>query len=124
MHKTFIVAGAINGLLAVALGAFAAHALKTRLPESMLTVFQTSVHYHATHALALLFTGIIAQNLPDSKTLLRAGWAFQAGIVLFCGSLYLLALTGLSWLGAVTPFGGSAFLLGWGLLAWATWRGL
>lgn len=124
MKRTFITIGAINGLLAVALGAFAAHGLKTRLSEHMLTVFQTGVQYHATHALALILVGIIAQALPDSKSLHVAGWAVLAGIVLFSGSLYLLALTGVSWIGAITPFGGSAFLLGWGLLAWAAWREL
>jgi len=122
MNRLFITLGAINGLLAVALGAFAAHGLKARLDAPMLAVFQTGVHYHMTHALALVLIGIIAQALPTSKTLQRAGWALLTGIALFCGSLYLLAVSGLTWLGAITPLGGMAFLIGWGLLAWAAWR--
>jgi uncharacterized membrane protein YgdD (TMEM256/DUF423 family) len=124
MNRLFITLGAINGLLAVALGAFAAHGLKARLDAPMLAVFQTGVHYHTTHALALVLIGIIAQTLPTSRPLRRAGWALLTGIVLFCGSLYLMAITGLTWLGAITPLGGTAFLIGWGLLAWAAWHEL
>lgn len=124
MNRFFIIIGAINGLLAVALGAFAAHGLKAQLDAPMLAVFQTGVHYHSTHALALVLIGIIAQTLPTSKHLQRAGWALLIGIILFCGSLYLMAVSGLTWLGAITPLGGTAFLVGWGLLAWAAWRDL
>ena len=122
MNRLFITLGAINGLLAVALGAFAAHGLKARLDAPMLAVFQTGVTYQMTHALALVLIGIIAQTMPESNILRRAGWAMLIGIVLFSGSLYLLAVTGLTWLGAITPLGGTAFLIGWGLLAWSAAR--
>jgi len=124
MNRLFITLGAINGLLAVALGAFAAHGLKARLDAPMLAVFQTSVHYQMIHALALVLIGIIAQTLPTSRPLRRAGWALLTGIIVFCGSLYLMAVSGLTWLGAITPLGGTAFLIGWGLLAWAAWHEL
>ena len=119
--RHFIVIGAINGLLAVAFGAFAAHALKDLLSAGLLEVFQTGVEYQAMHALALLAVGLISQNGP-SRSLSLAGWAFATGILLFSGSLYLLALTDARWLGAVTPIGGTAFLFGWGALALHAWR--
>jgi uncharacterized membrane protein YgdD (TMEM256/DUF423 family) len=115
--RHFLLIGAINGFLAVAFGAFAAHALKTLLSTGLLEVFQTGVEYQAVHALALLAVGVLGQG-GRSKALNLAGWAFASGILLFSGSLYILALTDIRWLGAITPFGGSAFLLGWGALAW------
>lgn len=124
MHKPFIVIGAINGLLTVALGAFAAHALKPELSAAMLEVFRTGLRYHELHSLALLLTGVIARFIPASTALAAAGGSFLIGIILFPGSLYLLALTGTGWLGAITPIGGTAFLLGWALLAAAAWRNL
>jgi len=124
MNKRFISIGAINGLLAVAFGAFAAHGLKQALEPAMITVFQTAVQYHAMHAMALLAIGIIGLNLPRSAKLQTAGWLMLAGILLFSGSLYLLAISGSRWLGVITPFGGTAFLIGWGLLAWVAWREL
>jgi len=115
--RHFILLGAINGFLAVAFGAFAAHALKDLLSAGLLDAFQTGVEYQGMHALALLAVGLLGRDGPG-KVLNLAGWAFATGILLFSGSLYLLALTDIRWLGAVTPLGGTAFLLGWGALAW------
>ncbi|MCW9078286.1 MAG: DUF423 domain-containing protein [Gammaproteobacteria bacterium] len=115
--RHFIFLGAINGFLAVAFGAFAAHALKNLLSAGLLEVFQTGVEYQAMHALALLAVGLLGRD-GRSRALKLAGWAFATGILLFSGSLYILALTDIRWMGAVTPFGGTAFLLGWGALAW------
>jgi uncharacterized membrane protein YgdD (TMEM256/DUF423 family) len=99
----------------VAAGAFGAHALRARLGPSDLVTFETAVRYQMYHALALLLTGL----LTDREVRVGAsGWLFLAGIVLFSGSLYLLTLGGLRWMGAVTPLGGLAFILGWLLLAW------
>ncbi len=107
---------------AVALGAFGAHALKAELaPESMAT-YQTAVQYHFWHALGLLGIGTLLAQRPDSPMLRAAAWLLVAGILLFSGSLYALALTGVRGLGAVTPFGGVAFLGGWACLARAAWR--
>jgi len=108
--------------MAVALGAFGAHALKARLAPDMAAVWQTAVQYHAWHALALLATGILLTQDPARGLLGTAGWLFLAGIVLFSGSLYLLALTGMRGLGAVTPLGGVAWLAGWAVFAWAVFR--
>jgi len=119
--RHFIFLGAINGFLAVAFGAFAAHALKNLLSAGLLEVFQTGVEYQAMHALALLAVGHLGRG-GCSRALMLAGWAFATGILLFSGSLYILALTDIRWLGAITPFGGTAFLLGWGALAWHAGR--
>ena len=120
--RHFIVLGAINGFLAVAFGAFAAHALKNHLSAGLLEVFQTGVEYQGVHALALLAVGMLGRD-ERGRALNLAGWAFASGILLFSGSLYLLALTDIRMLGAVTPFGGTAFLIGWGALAWHAARG-
>lgn len=122
MHKRFLVSSALAAFLAVALGAFAAHGLRGRLDGHMMEVFQTGVRYHFFHALGLAFIALLAKQYPHSKTLHRAGWLMLAGIVVFSGSLYLLALSGAAWLGMVTPFGGLAFLAAWGLLAWFALR--
>jgi uncharacterized membrane protein YgdD (TMEM256/DUF423 family) len=113
--------GAINGALAVAAGAFAAHGLKARLSPDMLAVFDTGARYHLIHALALCAAALAAQHfsLRPAKT---AAVLFAAGIVLFSGSLYLLALTGTRGFGFVTPFGGVAFIAGWLALAWGGLR--
>jgi len=113
--KLFLAAGAAAALLAVTLGAFGAHALKNRIPPEMLAVWRTGVEYHVLHALGLLAVGLVAQHLPNSGLLRWSGWLMLAGIVLFSGSLYLLALSGPGWLGAVTPVGGLAFLAAWAL---------
>jgi uncharacterized membrane protein YgdD (TMEM256/DUF423 family) len=107
---------------AVALGAFGAHALRGQLDPQMTAVWQSAVQYHAWHALALLGVGSLLLHRPGTRGLALAAWLFVAGIVLFAGSLYVLALTGLRGLGAVTPFGGVAFLAGWAVLAWTAWR--
>jgi uncharacterized membrane protein YgdD (TMEM256/DUF423 family) len=121
MDRFFFAAGSISAFLAVALGAFAAHGLKARLSPDMLEVFEVGVRYHMYHSLGLLAVSFAMAERPQSSAG-TAGWFFLAGIIIFSGSLYLLSLTGLRWLGAVTPFGGIAFLIGWVLLAWAAWR--
>lgn len=107
--------------LAVGLGAFGAHALRQRLSPDMLAIFETGVRYHVYHALALLAVAWVADKNPASLAN-ASGWAFAVGIVVFSGSLYVLSITGVRWLGAVTPIGGAAFLVGWALLALAATR--
>jgi len=119
MHRTFLLIGALSGVVGVALGAFGAHGLRSRLSPEMLAVFETGVRYHMYHALAIIGVASIAERWQASRLVLASGWLFLAGIVLFSGSLYLLATTGVRTLGAITPLGGVAFLLGWGFLAWA-----
>jgi uncharacterized membrane protein YgdD (TMEM256/DUF423 family) len=116
MDKTFLLIGAAAGFLGVALGAFGAHGLRARLSPDMLAVFETGVRYHMYHALAIILVGLIAARL-DGWLIRGAGWCFSTGIVLFSGSLYALATSGVTMFGAVTPIGGLAFLLGWALLA-------
>jgi uncharacterized membrane protein YgdD (TMEM256/DUF423 family) len=122
MHKRFLLSAALAAFLAVALGAFAAHGLRGRLDEHLMDVFQTGVRYHFFHALGLALIAILAKQYPDSKKLCWAGWLMVAGMVVFSGSLYLLSLTGLTWLGMITPLGGLAFMAGWLLLAVFAWR--
>lgn len=117
MNTTFMLIGALAGFLGVGIGAFGAHGLRSRLSPEMLAVFETAVRYQMYHALALLLTAAAIGRLGDARWLVVAGWCFAAGIVLFSGSLYALALTGASVLGAVTPLGGVAFLIGWACLA-------
>ena len=116
--------GALSGFLAVAAGAFGAHSLRDRLSADMLSVFQTGVSYQMYHALALVGVGILLArfSIEGSTWLTAAGWLFLAGTILFSGSLYLLALSNTTWLGAVTPLGGVAFLLGWAAVAIGIWR--
>jgi len=104
------------GFSAVALGAFGAHGLKTRLSPELLDIFEVGVRYHFYHALALLALSLAPATLWDSRLTGGAAWAWVAGIAVFSGSLYLLALTDTRWLGAITPIGGVAFLAGWTLL--------
>jgi uncharacterized membrane protein YgdD (TMEM256/DUF423 family) len=113
--RLFLALGGINAALVVALGAFGAHGLKARLTPDMLAVYQTGVHYHLFHALGLLVVGLLAAQITDSAALRWSGWLMLAGIVLFCGSLYVLSVSGLRWLGVVTPFGGVAFVVAWAL---------
>jgi uncharacterized membrane protein YgdD (TMEM256/DUF423 family) len=115
MAKPFLLIGALAGFLGVALGAFGAHALRSRLSPEMMAAFESAVRYQMYHALAIIMVGLILGRL-DGWMFRAAGWAFTLGIVLFSGSLYLLALTGVTILGAVTPLGGLAFLVGWALL--------
>jgi uncharacterized membrane protein YgdD (TMEM256/DUF423 family) len=121
--KLFLVLGALAAMLAVILGAFGAHALRAKLAPELLAIYQTAVQYHFWHALGLLLIGVVAIHMPTSLALKWAGWMMLAGIVLFSGSLYVLALSGARWLGAITPLGGVAFILSWGLLAIAVGRG-
>ena len=116
MDRTFLLIGALAGFLAVTFGAFGAHALRERLSPEMLAVFETGVRYHMYHALALLLVSAMMPRL-GGWLVVTSGWLFTAGIVLFSGSLYLLALTGVTSLGAITPIGGLAFLAGWACLA-------
>jgi uncharacterized membrane protein YgdD (TMEM256/DUF423 family) len=120
--KLFLVLASLAGALAVMLGAFGAHALRAKLGPDLLAIWNTAVQYHFWHALALLAIGLAAIHLPQSVPLRWAGWLMLAGIAIFSGSLYALALTGLRGLGAVTPFGGVAFIAGWLAFAWAIVR--
>ena len=116
MDRTFLFVGAILGFVGVALGAFGAHGLRGRLSPEMLAIFETGIRYHMYHALALVATSTVMTRL-DGRAVTLAGWCFTAGIFIFSGSLYALALTGVTILGAITPIGGLAFLAGWILLA-------
>lgn len=110
--------GALMGFVGVGLGAFGAHGLRGRLSPDMLAVFETGVRYQMYHALALLVTAAVLSR-AEGRAMLVAGWSFTAGILIFSGSLYALALTGVTTLGAITPIGGVAFLVGWIALAYA-----
>ena len=122
MDRLFFSIGAGLAGLAVALGAFGAHALKARLDAAMLANFETGARYQMYHALALLAVAWAVNRWPASGLPAIAGWLFVAGVGLFSGSLYLMAFTGQRWLGAVTPLGGAAFLAGWLCLIIAAWR--
>jgi uncharacterized membrane protein YgdD (TMEM256/DUF423 family) len=111
--KLFLLLGSANAMLAVILGAFGAHALKARLDENLLKVFHTGVEYHFYHALGLILIGIIAMNIPINIWIKNSGWMMFAGIILFSGSLYLLSILNLRWLGMITPLGGLLFILAW-----------
>jgi uncharacterized membrane protein YgdD (TMEM256/DUF423 family) len=121
MDRVFTVCGALSAFVAVAAGAFGAHALRTRLGPELLAVFETAARYQMYHALALVAVAW-ATSRWASPQLRAAGWLFVAGTILFSGSLYLLALTGARGLGAVTPLGGLCFLAGWLLFAVSVWR--
>lgn len=116
-----LAAGAINGALAVMAGAFGAHALKARLTPELLATWNIAAEYHLTHALALVLIGVLAAAQPQ-LVLTGPGAAMLVGIVLFSGSLYVLSLTGIKVLGAITPFGGTALIVGWLWLAWLAIR--
>jgi uncharacterized membrane protein YgdD (TMEM256/DUF423 family) len=118
MDRLFVMLGAASGFVAVAAGAFGAHALRTRLAPDLLAVFETAARYQMYHALALLAVAWAAARWPGPLPQ-WAGWLFVVGTVLFSGSLYALALSGVRWLGAITPLGGAAFLAGWICLALA-----
>jgi len=122
MVRIFAGAGALAALVGVALGAFGAHALSTRVEPRDLATFEIGVRYQMYHALGLLAVSWAATEWPGGL-IHTAGWAFVVGILVFSGSLYLLVLTDTRWLGAVTPLGGVAFLVGWAALAWAVLRG-
>ncbi|HEU4955955.1 MAG TPA: DUF423 domain-containing protein [Gemmatimonadales bacterium] len=122
VDRFFAGLGAFSAFLAVAAGAFGAHALRARLSPDLLAVFETAARYQMYHALGLLAVAWMVTRWPGPWPV-RAGWLFVAGTVLFSGSLYALALTGVRWLGAITPLGGAAFLAGWLCLAWGASRG-
>jgi uncharacterized membrane protein YgdD (TMEM256/DUF423 family) len=120
--KTFIVIGALMAAAAVAAGAFGAHALAARLTPDRLATWETAARYQMYHALALVLVGALAARWPDAPLLNTAGWLFAAGILVFCGTVYGLALGGPRWLGAITPLGGLAFIGGWIVFAAAVAR--
>ena len=122
MERLFFLVGSISALIAVVLGAFGAHGLKGRLTTEMLNAFEVGVRYQMYHALALLAVAWALSRWPRAEISV-AGWLFVAGTIVFSGSLYLLSLTGVRWIGAITPIGGVAFLLGWLSLVWGVWRG-
>jgi uncharacterized membrane protein YgdD (TMEM256/DUF423 family) len=121
MLRGFLMLAAFFGFSGVALGAFAAHGLKSRLTPEYLAIFHTGVTYQLVHTLALLGVALLVTQIPG-RLITWAGASFAIGILLFSGSLYLLTLTGISKLGIVTPFGGLAFLIGWLCLGLAAWR--
>jgi uncharacterized membrane protein YgdD (TMEM256/DUF423 family) len=118
VKSPLLAAGAINAFLAVAAGAFGAHGLRERLTPRALEIFETGARYQMYHALAMVLCALVATSSARN-----AGWVFQAGIVIFSGSLYALSLTDVKILGAITPLGGLAFLVGWGWLAYGALRG-
>jgi len=118
VDKTFLLIGAVAAFLAVAFGAFGTHGLRGRLSPEMMAAFESAVRYQMYHALAILAVGLMLGRM-DGWLIRTAGWCFVAGIVLFSGSLYVLALSGVTILGAITPIGGLAFLAGWACLAFA-----
>ena len=122
MVRVFLTIAALLGGSAVGFGAFGAHALKERLSERSLEIFETAARYQMYHALALLLVGVLMSRSQVEETFLTAsGWAFIVGVVLFCGSLYMLSFSGIKWLGAVAPLGGLALMVGWAAIAVAAW---
>lgn len=120
--KTWLVLGSVGMFLAVAMGAFGAHALKKLLTPDLMAIYETAVHYHIYHAFGLIAIGLVALHWPATALLHWAGVLMIVGLVLFSGSLYALGLSGIRWLGAITPIGGTAFLAAWLLLAVAVMR--
>ena len=114
--KLFLTLGSISGGLAVMIGAFGAHGLKDKLTEKMLANYMTGVEYHFYHTFALLAVGLLAMHFQP-RLLTASGWSFTIGILIFSGSLYAMAMTGITRLGAITPIGGLLFIAGWVLLA-------
>ncbi|HIA03279.1 MAG TPA: DUF423 domain-containing protein [Myxococcales bacterium] len=114
----WIMTGALSALVSVAAGAFGAHALKERLSDNLLNAFEVGVRYQMYHALALILMGLLMSKIPAANT---AAWCFLVGTFLFSGSLYGLALTGLKFLGPITPIGGVVLMAGWVVLAWSSY---
>jgi uncharacterized membrane protein YgdD (TMEM256/DUF423 family) len=123
MDRIFFITGSILAAVAVATGAFGAHGLKNLVSPEMLGTWEKAVRYQMYHALAFLALAWAVSHWPEQEKLLSlGGWLFLAGVLLFSGSLYILVLSGLKWLGAVTPLGGVAFVAGWTCLVIAAWR--
>jgi uncharacterized membrane protein YgdD (TMEM256/DUF423 family) len=122
MEKLFFICGAVSAFIGVAAGAFGAHGLKQRLDADLMAVFEVAVRYQMYHAFALIATAWAISRWPGSLAN-SAGYLFIVGTVLFSGSLYLLSLSGIRWLGAITPLGGLAWLAAWVCLAWAVLKG-
>jgi uncharacterized membrane protein YgdD (TMEM256/DUF423 family) len=120
VDRLFFGLACVSAAVAVALGAFAAHGLRSRLVPDMLSVFEIGARYQMYHALALLGVALAHARWPTTAIAVAA-WLFVAGTLVFSGSLYVMAVTGQRWLGAVTPFGGAAFIAGWIALAWGVW---
>ncbi|WDM24169.1 DUF423 domain-containing protein [Paenibacillus polymyxa] len=121
--KILLLLGCIVMFLAVALGAFGAHALKKRLSADMISIFQTGIQYQIAHGLGLLLLGVLAGSLVHSSLIVTAGWVMLVGILLFSGSLYALSISGVRKLGAITPIGGLAFLASWVIVIVAVVQG-
>jgi uncharacterized membrane protein YgdD (TMEM256/DUF423 family) len=122
MAKTVLTLAAISGLCAVALGAFGAHGLKARLTEDLMAVYQTGVQYHFYHTFALIALGLMLHQFPQVAVFKWSACLMVVGIAVFSGSLYILALTGVRWLGAITPIGGVAFIIAWFMMAVGTYQ--
>ncbi len=122
MERIFFIIGALSAFVGVAAGAFGAHGLKGKLSPEMLTVFEVGVRYQMYHAFALIVAAWALTKWPV-QLISTGGWFFVIGTLLFSGSLYLLSMSGIKWLGAITPLGGLAFLAGWLCLAYGAWKG-
>ena len=121
-ERLIFVFGAVSGFLSVAMGAFAAHGLRGTLDERLQHAFETGVHYQMLHSIVLIVVGLAIEHWGRHWALVYASWSFVLGIVLFSGSLYLIALTPMKWPGPITPVGGLAFMAGWALLALGIWQ--
>ena len=121
--RRLIAVGCVLAGIGVAAGAFGAHMLKTMLEQPMLAAYDTGTRYQMYHAFGMILAGMAARLFGDPR-LVTAGWIFAAGMVMFCGSLYGIALAGLKWMGPITPLGGLTFIIGWGLFGWRLWRGV
>ncbi|MBE7526440.1 MAG: DUF423 domain-containing protein [Burkholderiales bacterium] len=122
MSRIFLALGAVNAFLCVALGALGSHGLKSVLTANMLANFQIGVQYHFYHAIGMRLVGLTMERLPQVRALKFSGMLMMAGIVLFSGTLYIVSLTGWRGMGIVAPLGGSSFMVGWLLLAYAVWK--
>ncbi|WP_422657871.1 DUF423 domain-containing protein [Paenibacillus sp. EC2-1] len=121
MQKTFMAWGAVFMALSVAIGAFGAHMLEGKITADEMAIYETGVHYHMIHGIAVIITGLAAGLFGESRKLFWAGVLFSAGIIIFSGSLYVLSLSGIKWLGAITPIGGVSFIAGWLILMSSAW---
>lgn len=122
MPKIFLLLGAINTFICIALGAFGAHGLKHVLTSDMLTIYHTGVQYHFYHAIGLLFIGLLLLHFAKSRLIELSGWFMLLGIILFSVSLYVMSLTGIREIGIITPFGGVSYLIAWTVLSVAIWK--